>query len=118
MATNNVNPFPTTGYMGKDFFCDRENELKTLKEQVENKINTTLISLRRLGKSSVIESGTMATFDSNRKRRKSASASIQSIHTKTQDRHTGQLETGFRCFIGERNDLPGRGHSKLLVSGI
>lgn len=54
MATNNVNPFPTTGYMGKNFFCDRENELKTLKEQVENKINTTLISLRRLGKSSLI----------------------------------------------------------------
>ena len=50
MAFSSVNPFPITGYIGKSFFCDREYELMTLKKQVENNINTTLISLRRLGK--------------------------------------------------------------------
>ena len=54
MAFSSVNPFPITGYIGKSFFCDREYELMTLKKQVENNINTTLISLRRLGKSSLI----------------------------------------------------------------
>ena len=53
MAFSSVNPFPITGYIGKSFFCDREYELMTLKKQVENNINTTLISLRRLGKSSL-----------------------------------------------------------------
>ena len=54
MATNKVNPFPTTGYFGKEYFCDREAELDMLRKQAENNINTTLISLRRLGKSSLI----------------------------------------------------------------
>lgn len=54
MAANNINPFPITGYAGKSFFCDREDKLSTLREQVENKVNTTLISLRRLGKSALI----------------------------------------------------------------
>lgn len=54
MAVNKFNPFPTTGYHGKAYFCDREAELQLLKKQVENRINTTLISLRRLGKSALI----------------------------------------------------------------
>lgn len=37
MSTNKINPFPTTGYLGKDYFCDREYELFTLGRQVENK---------------------------------------------------------------------------------
>lgn len=54
MYINKINPFPTTGYLGKEYFCDRETELFNLKNQVENKINTTLISLRRMGKSALI----------------------------------------------------------------
>lgn len=54
MLINKINPFPTTGYLGKEYFCDRESELFTLKRQVENNINTTLISLRRMGKSALI----------------------------------------------------------------
>lgn len=54
MSINKINPFPTTGYLGKDYFCDRESELFTLRRQVENKMNTTLISLRRMGKSALI----------------------------------------------------------------
>jgi len=49
-----LNPFPTVGYTGKDYFCDREPELKVLRKHVENGIDTTLISARRLGKSALI----------------------------------------------------------------
>lgn len=54
MATKTTNPFPTSGYEGKEYFCDREQELSSLKFLLENKRNTTLISLRRLGKSALI----------------------------------------------------------------
>ena len=50
----NVSPFLTVGYRGKEYFCDREYELKNLKNNVKNGINTTLISMRRLGKSALI----------------------------------------------------------------
>lgn len=54
MATSTINPFPTTGYIGKNYFCDRETELSSLNNYLKNGINTTLISLRRLGKSALI----------------------------------------------------------------
>lgn len=54
MAAKTTNPFPITGYEGRLYFCDREQELASLKNLVENKRNTTLISLRRLGKSALI----------------------------------------------------------------
>lgn len=54
MAIIKSNPFPTTSYAGKEYFCDRETELSTLRRNLENGINTTLISLRRLGKSALI----------------------------------------------------------------
>ncbi len=48
------NPFITVGYVSKDYFCDREHELKHLLRNVENDINTTIISARRFGKSALI----------------------------------------------------------------
>jgi uncharacterized protein len=49
-----LNPFLTTGYISKHYFCNREAELKTLIKNAENDINTTLISVRRYGKSALI----------------------------------------------------------------
>ena len=51
---NCINPFLTKGYKSKSYFCDREYELSILKRNVENDINTTLVSARRLGKSALI----------------------------------------------------------------
>jgi AAA+ ATPase superfamily predicted ATPase len=51
---NDTNPFLTEGYISKEYFCDRESELKILKRNVKNRINSTLISARRLGKSALI----------------------------------------------------------------
>jgi hypothetical protein len=51
---NIVNPFVIKGYLSKEYFCDRENELKTLLRNVQNSSNTTLISPRKMGKSGLI----------------------------------------------------------------
>ena len=51
---NDINPFITKVYRSKEYFCDREFELEILRKSVKNDINTTLISARRLGKSTLI----------------------------------------------------------------
>jgi hypothetical protein len=52
--SNIINPFTTTGYSSKKYFCDREEELEILQRNINNEVNTTLISIRRLGKSALI----------------------------------------------------------------
>jgi len=51
---NELNPFLTENYISKDYFCDREKEVKTIKQKLENGNNLTLISNRRLGKTALI----------------------------------------------------------------
>jgi uncharacterized protein len=48
------NPFIISGYHGPEFFCDRINETKSLLSNAENGVNTTLISIRRMGKTGLI----------------------------------------------------------------
>ena len=47
-------PFPTSGYYGANYFCDREAETQTLLENFENGLSTTLIAIRRMGKTGLI----------------------------------------------------------------
>ena len=47
-------PFPTTGYYGKEYFCDREEELGSLVRNVKGGSSTTLVALRRMGKTALI----------------------------------------------------------------
>ena len=47
-------PFPTTGYFGPAYFCDREDELDQLTRNIQGGNSTTLIALRRLGKTAMI----------------------------------------------------------------
>jgi uncharacterized protein len=54
-AMNNVNPFIITGYNSPAFFCDRENEVTKLTSSLKNNRNTTLISIRRMGKTALID---------------------------------------------------------------
>ena len=49
-----INPFVTVGYFGSELFCDREKEVKTLFGNAQNGVNTTLISIRRMGKTGLI----------------------------------------------------------------
>ncbi|MCF8379512.1 MAG: ATP-binding protein [Bacteroidales bacterium] len=48
-------PFPTSGYYGPEYFCDRENESELLMQNARGGNSTTLISLRRLGKTALIK---------------------------------------------------------------
>ncbi len=50
----NLNPFLLSGYAGPDSFCDREAETARLVSNVRNGVNTTLISIRRMGKTGLI----------------------------------------------------------------
>ena len=48
------NPFPVSGYHGDKYFCDRDKELKRAIANIENGVNTTLLSIRRMGKTGLI----------------------------------------------------------------
>ena len=48
------NPFVSKGYISKEFFCDRENELKNLKKNANNGLDTTLFADRKIGKTGLI----------------------------------------------------------------
>jgi len=47
-------PFPTTGYAGPEYFCDREAELSSLVHNIDGGNSTTVIALRRMGKTALI----------------------------------------------------------------
>ncbi len=49
------NPFPVTGYMGPATFCNREKEIALLRNNIRRGLNTTLFSIRRLGKTGLIQ---------------------------------------------------------------
>ncbi len=50
-----LTPFPIRGYHGKKYFCDRNEETKKLILNLSGGINTTLFSIRRLGKTGLIQ---------------------------------------------------------------
>jgi hypothetical protein len=47
-------PFPTTGYFGGEYFCDREEELEILTRNLRGGASTTLVALKRMGKTALI----------------------------------------------------------------
>ena len=53
MATES-NPFPVKGYLGPEWFCDRKTETVDLVRNLNNGVNTTLTSLRRMGKTGLL----------------------------------------------------------------
>src|SRR5437016_8707613 len=50
-----INPFVIQGYEGPAYFCDREKETQRIISAVRNNRNIALISMRRIGKSGLIE---------------------------------------------------------------
>ena len=49
-----MNPFLVKGYVSPEFFCDREKETETLLRNIQNGVDTTLISPRKYGKTGLI----------------------------------------------------------------
>jgi len=50
-----ANPFLVTGYHSPGYFCNREKETEKILEAIQNQRNTTLVSLRRMGKTGLIK---------------------------------------------------------------
>jgi uncharacterized protein len=48
-------PFPTSGYYGPEYFCDRQEETKTLLRNIKGGQSTVLTSVRRIGKTGLIK---------------------------------------------------------------
>ena len=48
------NPFLISGYVSKNYFCDRETETAQLHSALQNERNVVLISPRRMGKTGLI----------------------------------------------------------------
>lgn len=55
MGKEPSNPFLLSGYYGKKWFCDRENELEQLAHHIDNERNIVLYAWRRLGKTALIK---------------------------------------------------------------
>lgn len=53
--TIHINPFPTTTYIGADYFCNGEAETAKMLSNIKNGQSTTLISIRRIGKTGLIK---------------------------------------------------------------
>jgi uncharacterized protein len=49
-----INPFPVSAYHGPDLFCDRTEEVKRLQNNIDNGVNTTFLSIRRMGKTALL----------------------------------------------------------------
>ena len=55
MAKKTFNPFLLQGYESPSYFCNREQETANLINAVENGRNTTVLAIRRLGKTGLIK---------------------------------------------------------------
>jgi AAA+ ATPase superfamily predicted ATPase len=55
MKVRNLNPFPTTKYLGPHYFCDRKDESEQLIRNISGQQSTTLVSIRRMGKTGLIK---------------------------------------------------------------
>jgi AAA+ ATPase superfamily predicted ATPase len=49
-----LTPFPTTGYFGAQYFCDREEETKRIISNIKGGQSTILTAPRRIGKTALI----------------------------------------------------------------
>jgi hypothetical protein len=49
-----VNPFPIMTYLGREYFCNREEETAKLIGNMQNGSSTTLIAIRRMGKTGLL----------------------------------------------------------------
>ena len=50
-----LNPFPTSGYYGPAYFCDREKETQQITQFLQNGQSCLLMGIRRLGKTALIQ---------------------------------------------------------------
>ena len=54
ISDKSLSPFPTTGYFGPKYFCDREEETQTLITRLESGESSLILGIRRLGKTALM----------------------------------------------------------------
>lgn len=95
------NPFPVSGYYGASLFCDREEETKRLTTNIKNGINTTLLSIRRMGKTGLI----WHAFETLKKDKKIRCIYIDIYATQSLKDFSNQVAAGILKAFPERNNL-------------
>lgn len=86
---NKQNPFKLKGYHSPTLFCDRESETERLISNTKNGVNTTLLSIRRMGKTGLIHHA----FQQLEKDNKWRSVYVDIYATKSLSDFTNQLAT-------------------------
>ncbi len=106
---NNFNPFLVSGYKGSDYFCDRDQETKQLRNHIANNKNTTLFAIRRVGKTGLLHH----VFNSYSKNNKIACIYVDILGTRNIKEFTNQLATAIYNRFPENKSI-----GKNIISTI
>ncbi len=106
------NPFVINTFQGKDYFCDRENDLKILISHVENDRNVVLYAWRRLGKSALIH----RLFDELETSKDYETLYIDLLATQNIDEAIQAISSGIYEKYGKTSTGISAGIQKLLAS--
>lgn len=95
------NPFLVSGYVGPDYFCNRQKETNLLQRNIKNNVNTTLFAIRRLGKTGLIHH----TFSQYKNSNKLACIYVDILATKNLKEFTNRLATAVYKRFPENNGI-------------
>ena len=84
-----MNPFTIREYQGRSFFCDREQETKSIFNAINNGRDITLVSLRKMGKTGLI----MHSFEELKKKKTFETIYLDIYHTENLKGMINQLAT-------------------------
>ena len=97
---NQRNPFPVAGYHGSALFCNRQDEVRRLSANVQNGVHTTLLSIRRMGKTGLL----YHLFDKLGRKRNVFCIYADIYATQNLKEFTGQLSSAaFKTFPQKKN---------------
>jgi len=100
METKN-NPFKLMGYHGTELFCDREEETRQLLNHALNGVNVTLFSLRRMGKTGLIQH----VFHKAEQNKKLKTVYIDIYDTQNLHEFTNRMATAILKAFPEKNAI-------------
>lgn len=101
MKQEGQNPFPVSGYAGPALFCNRQEETRQLLDNALNGINTTLLSIRRMGKTGLLEH----TLRQWREKKKGIGIYIDIFDTESLRDFTNRVASAVLQAIPEKNPV-------------
>lgn len=106
-----LSPFPVTGYSGPEYFCDRAKETEKIIGALQGKRNLTLFSLRRIGKTGLIQH----VFNRLSKKKNMITIYVDLLHSQSLGDFINELSTAIIQAVPERSSF-GKGFLKLIKS--